>query len=201
MTETIPIVVLAAGSSTRMGDPKQLLPLRGSTLLRHCVEQALTSKASKVYVVVGAYFKKVKASLEGLPLEIVLFPDWKEGMGSSLRKAMEYIIENEDPVAGVLVTLGDLPNLHSGHYNNLIDTYLNSIEQIAITKFENTKGVPVIFGASYFDKLLQLKGDQGAKEIALRDPEDVLEVPASMKYFDVDTPEHYQHLLQQDADQ
>ncbi|HWW82952.1 MAG TPA: nucleotidyltransferase family protein, partial [Vicinamibacterales bacterium] len=104
----IGIVILAAGGSRRMGQPKQLLPFRERTLLRHAVETAVESMCRPILVVIGAHAELVSLELQSLPVLIAYNPEWASGIGSSLRLAIQ-TLGAIDAIEGVVITLSDQP--------------------------------------------------------------------------------------------
>ncbi len=188
------IVVLAAGNSTRLGSPKQLLPYQGTTLLGYTLQQLTSLPSCRVFVVLGAFSEKIKKEITALNVEIVLNPGWNSGMGSSLSKAVSEIQKRGD-FDSVLVTLCDLPLLGTEFYTSLLKFHHSNRNRITRTSYPNTKGVPVIFKSSYFPELTQLQGDEGAKPLLKVHTNSIADFLWKEPFFDVDTPESYQELL------
>lgn len=188
------ILILAAGESKRMGRPKQLLPYKDSTLLLEKIKQFQSLERVQVFVVLGAYFKDIFPSLRELPVKVVMNTNWQEGMGSSLSKGIE-LIRKKDMFDRVLITLSDLPLLESSHYEELIELSKNSGKRIIQTEYEETSGVPVIFDKSLFNSLARLKNEEGAKPLIEKYKKEVLKLRSKTPYFDVDTSDAYQKLL------
>ena len=172
------ILILAAGESKRMGEPKQLLPYNNSTLLLHTIEQANALKYSDVFVVIGAHFTDI----------------FKDGMGSSLSKGIE-LIKKKDKYDNVLVTLSDLPLVTSEHYEELIALSDSSGKRITLTSYDEISGVPAIFDKSLFNELTILSDDEGAQPIVKKYKKEVIKMTSITPYFDVDTKQAYQKLL------
>ena len=189
------VLILAAGESKRIGKPKQLLPYKKSTLLLEKIKQFQTLDRVQVFVVLGAYFKDIFPLLRELPVKVVMNTKWQEGMGSSLSKGIE-LIQKKEMFDRVLITLSDLPLMESSHYEELIELSKSSGKRIIQTEYEDTAGVPVIFDKSLFRSLSKLKNDEGAKPLIDKYKKEVLKLRSKTPYFDVDTPEEYQKLLE-----
>ena len=141
------ILILAAGESKRMGEPKQLLPYNNSTLLLHSIELAAGIKYSDIFIVIGAHFTNIFKSIRGQKATILMNNNWQDGMGSSLSKGIE-LIKKKDKYDRVLVTLSDLPLVNREHYEELIALSDSSRKRIVLTSYEDISGVPAIFDKS-----------------------------------------------------
>jgi molybdenum cofactor cytidylyltransferase len=185
------LVILAAGASTRMGRPKQLLPMYGGRpLLRHGVESALTGPVSPVIVVLGANASEIAPCLTGLAVQLVKNAAWAEGMGSSLRCGMEALLAAVPGVQNVIVTLADQPDLPAGHFSELLKTQRATGQPIVASACEGVRGPPVLFTAKYFPALRTLQGDAGARTILREHAAEVATVPLR-SIRDLDTPSDY----------
>lgn len=189
MAETA-VVVLAAGAGSRMGSPKQLLAYGSSTLVRHAVEQALQSKASKVVVVVGAESDAVAAALAGLDVEIAPNPLWQGGMGTSIHAG----VEAAQPCGNVILTLADQPQLDAAVYDRLMDLREQTGQDIVASSYAGTVGVPVLFSGRHFDDLRALGASEGCKGLILRHLAEAKLVDCPEAEADIDTPEDYAQL-------
>ena len=189
------VLILAAGESKRIGKPKQLLPYKKSNLLLEKIKQFQSLDRVQVFVVLGAYFKDIFPLLRELPVKVVMNAKWQEGMGSSLSKGIE-LIQKKEMFDRVLITLSDLPLMESSHYEELIELSKSTGKRIIQTEYEDTAGVPVIFDKSLFQSLARLKNDEGAKPLIEKYKKEVLKLRSKTPYFDVDTPEEYQKLLE-----
>jgi molybdenum cofactor cytidylyltransferase len=193
-SKKIVALILAAGESCRLGKPKQNLMYKGKTLLNHTKEHLTLNIVEQIFVVLGAYSHEIQ-KVSGLrPAEVVEFKGWKEGMGSSLSYACSKIFA-ENNYDGILITLSDLPLVEKADYQKMIELF-KSPSDIVATKANDSMGVPAIFGSDYFDKLLQLKGHQGAKKIITRYGKNVVKYRNENASFDIDTMEDYLKLHQ-----
>lgn len=195
---TVGIIVLAAGESTRMGVPKQLLPYQGKSLIRHCVQNALGSRGFPVVVVVGANSELIKRELAGLPVYVANNPHWEEGMASSIRCGLEMMLSVHTSIKGVVIMLCDQPFVNSTYINKLIDEFEEQQNPIVASYYGNSLGVPALFSRSLFKELSLLTGNEGAKKLIqiYKSESEVLPVPFPEGIVDIDTPEDYLGLQQ-----
>lgn len=189
---SIGIVILAAGASTRMGTPKQLLPYVGQTLLRRAAETAVASQGRPVVVVLGAAAQLCRAELEGLPVHIVENPEWEQGMSGSLSVGMEALLEvTAHSVRAVIFMLCDQPLVSANLLNALIQTHGVTGKCIVASAYAGTRGVPALFCKELFSHIDALRGNEGAKKIIAGNPDEVVSVDFPGGAVDVDTPESY----------
>jgi molybdenum cofactor cytidylyltransferase len=188
------ILILAAGESKRMGQPKQLLPYKDSNLLLEKIKQFQSLDNVVIFVVLGAYFKEIFPLLRELPVKVVMNANWQEGMGSSLSKGIG-LIQKKQMFDRVLITLSDLPLLETSHYEELIEMSKSQGKRIIQTEYDETNGVPVVFDKSLFGGLSRLKNEEGAKPLILKYKKEVLKLRSKTPFFDVDTSDAYQKLL------
>jgi len=190
----ISAILLAAGESKRMGQPKQLLPFRGSTLLGQIVENLLQSQAAETIVVLGSQAEKIIPQIAGEPVRIVVNPDFEQGMSSSIKCGLSHISEAAD---GVMIVLGDQPLIEKETIDLLIERHRQSERGIILPVYNGIRGHPVIFTMKYKDELLRLTGDIGGKQIVERHPSDVLEVEVDSESVvtSIDAESDYQSLV------
>jgi len=191
----IGIIVLAAGSSSRMGRSKQLLEIDGQPLLCRCVEHALAASPSQIVVVLGANEKPHREVLEKMPVDIVSNFYWKTGMGSSIKTGLNYLIQSNGELDAVILMVCDQPALTSEHLLKLIQKFHEKKKAIIASSYSKSNGVPVLFGRSFFSNLLLLNDDQGAKKIVQQFPDQVETVAFPKGSIDLDTEEDYQKFL------
>lgn len=187
----IAIIILAAGESARMGQAKQLLPYRGTTLLRHTVENALAIPGAHIVVVLGAFAEEIRPTLEGLPVEIVENPAWSTGMGSSLRTGLEAVLSASSETAAAIFLLCDQPLLSPVNLDALIQTHRETGAAIVASEYGDVLGVPALFHRSLFPELLGLDGGEGAKKIISRHRDKAIGIPFADGAVDIDTPGDY----------
>jgi len=189
------LVILAAGASTRMGTPKQLLPYQGRSFLSHVVEAAVASICRPIAVVLGAYASRLKPELSQFPVQVVENPYWTEGMSSSIRAGIKAISTTPKKMDAVVLVLCDQPFISSQIINQLVETYYSTGKPVVASEYVGTLGVPALFNHTFFSKLTTLKGGEGAKQIMMKYLHDVFRVPFPLGAVDVDTPEDYEQFL------
>ena len=189
----IAIVLLAAGASTRMGSPKQLLTYEGKTLVRRAVETALASVCRPVVVVLGANAFAVGAELE-LPVIVTRNREWETGMGSSIRAGLEAVLAANGDVDAVVVMLCDQPFVTAELIDTLIERGRETGKTIVGTEYRGTRGVPAFFARELFAELCALRGHEGARQIIRSHPDDTAVVPFVGAAIDIDTPQDYEAL-------
>lgn len=191
----IGFIILAAGSSTRLGSPKQLLLNRHKSFLRHISEVALASKCKPVIVVLGAYAYLFIPEIEQLPVEIVENPQWSLGIGTSIKAGIAALIASGADVESVIISVCDQPFVCSQVIEGIINAYVLTKKPIVASQYEGTLGVPALFDKILFPQLMALKPESGAKQIIQKYPLEVCSVLFPLGAIDVDTPAHYEELL------
>jgi molybdenum cofactor cytidylyltransferase len=189
----ISAILLAAGESRRMGRPKQLLEWQGKTLLQHVLESLIHSEADEIILVLGHEAEKIRKSLPELPIKIVINPDYRTGMASSLRRGLLAL----DPQSeAFLLCLADQPGIGPEIVNTIIRTFRQADPGPGIIRpvYRGRRGHPVLISTRYLKEALQLlQGDVGARQILINHPEDILEIEVDRDavLMDMDTPEEY----------
>lgn len=193
-TLEIAILIMAAGTSSRMKAVKQLLPWGESTLLGNAIKNAQNSKATKVLTVLGAYQEEIRQGTDLRGCETVYNPDWKMGLGNSIAFGSRHLLGQDRKYGGIMIMLCDQPLIDDLYINALIDNFCNSKHSIVATKYVDRVGVPAIFGKIHFKALVQLNSDHGAREIIKTHPNDVMGIAADGKELDIDTLEEYERV-------
>jgi molybdenum cofactor cytidylyltransferase len=188
----VAIVILAAGSSSRMGQSKQLLGVHDTTMLTHAITVALHARPAVVAVVLGAHAKQHRESIQFMPVTIVLNNEWETGMGSSLKAGLHHIEVHHPDVSAVLFMVCDQPALTTQHLLNLIG---KTDKPIVASYYAGSSGVPALFNKTLFPTLNALRNDQGAKKMFQLFPEQVSNVDFPQGELDLDTMEDYQAYL------
>jgi molybdenum cofactor cytidylyltransferase len=183
-------IILAAGRSTRMGGPNKLLAeLGGKTLVRIVTEQALASKAQSVIVVTGHQAEQVEKALQGLKVKFVRNPNFAEGLASSVKAGVAAVADAAD---GAVICLGDMPLISGRLIDQLIESFApDRGHLIVVPVSDNKRGNPVLWSRRFFNELMTLDGDIGARHLIARHSEAVAEVPVEGfgAFLDIDTPE------------
>jgi len=192
-------IVLAAGESARMGQPKQLLRLQGTTMLERSISSVETI-ASPVIIVLGHEADRIMSEVFSTNTHArtpVVNQEWREGIASSIRCGVEALLQADAGTEGVLIVLSDQPLVEDSDLEQLVKKFSEGSSLIVASSFAGTVGPPAIFARGIFDELLALRGDHGAKRIISADPARVTSIPLPQAAVDVDTPEQYQKVLPQ----
>ncbi len=193
MNQSLGIVMLAAGSSSRLGQAKQLVTLDGQTLIRRMTQTGLDLAtqcldAVPIVVVLGANANRIEPELAGLPVTVVHNSDWKTGMASSLRVGLSTLLVEAPDTQAMLVLLTDQPYVSTALLTQLWQTFQATDKGIAACAYADRLGVPAIFSKSYFAAIQQLTGDRGASPLLRTYAADCIAVPFAEGVVDIDTP-------------
>jgi molybdenum cofactor cytidylyltransferase len=190
------IIVLAAGDSSRMGTPKQLLRFRGQSLLARAVDAALRSVCRPVVVVLGARAGDLRHEVEQFPVRVVENDRWAEGMGTSIGAGVEALLGGESSAEACVITLCDQPLVTAERINELVAAYCSTRAEIVAARYDRVAGgVPALFSRALFRELADLGGAEGAKTVITRRGERVVSVSVPEAAIDVDTQADYEKLL------
>ena len=195
---SVAAIILAAGPSSRLGQPKQLVDFAGEALLERAMRFAKEAGASPVLAVLGANFAPICASItfnEAIP---VFNEKWEQGMSTSIHAGLhEADVRSPDSI-GVLVMACDQPHLSAGHLRSLLQAFVaaQSKPTIVASTYVGTHGIPAVFPRSVYPRLLALQGDKGARTLFAKPPCQVVAVPCSGCEIDIDLPEDLAHLAE-----
>lgn len=178
-------VLLAAGASTRMGAPKQLIPFDGRTLLRRAAEAAVGSGASTVVVVLGSRAEQMIPELAGLSVQPVVNAEWAAGMSTSLRLGIGTLMAMAPDTEAALVTLCDQPFVTGAHLAGLVTSFR---PPITASHYNGTLGVPAVFRSTLFGDLSSLEGDAGARRLIQLHAFETTAFDLAEAAIDLDTP-------------
>ena len=190
-TQSVGAVVLAAGSSSRMGRPKQTRQFKGESLLTRAVQAAIGGGCDPVIVVTGAHADLSRRELKGLDVREVLNTSWETGMASSVRAGVEGIADAD----AVVLLLCDQPHVTSEVISDLVAAYRATGKPIIASTYGETFGVPALFSHKLFPELIQLEGTSGAKEVIKRHREEAHFLPFQDGNVDIDTVDDFSRLL------
>ena len=188
------IIILAAGNSSRLGRPKQLLPYRGKTMLSHVIAESLAASLQPVVVVTGAHHVEIHDSLSGQAVNIVFNSSWETGMASGIAAGLQEILSLQPRLRGVIVAVCDQPYISSELFRSLVQKQLDSGKGLIACVYSEIAGTPVLFDCRYFKELATLAGDAGAKQLLKQYPDDVTTIPFPDGSIDIDTEEDFQRL-------
>jgi molybdenum cofactor cytidylyltransferase len=187
-------VILAAGGSSRFGQPKQLLPFRGETLVRRAVRAATDAACAPVVVIVGESGPAIRPELRESAALIIENTEWKRGLGTSIRRGTEFVMQCVPDIDALVLLACDQPLVGSGTIAALVAEQEKSRKLIVASSYAGTLGVPALFDRSHFAALLALPDGSGAKSIIEARPEDVASVSFEDGAIDIDTPADFQRL-------
>jgi molybdenum cofactor cytidylyltransferase len=195
-TGRVGAIILAAGSSARMGRAKQMLPLGDSTVLEQTITNVRGAEVDEIVLVLGASAEIIRRQLpfsllEGL--KVVVNQAYGEGMSSSLRVGISALDQGSD---AALIVLGDQPFVRSQTMDQVIRTYLRGHAQIVIPSFQGSRGNPVLLDRSVFSEVMALEGDIGCRAIFGHHLEEIAKVEVEDEgiLFDIDDPDDYDRL-------
>ena len=183
-----PILIIAAGSSSRLGQAKQLLPYKDGNLLGHTIKVCLESKIGNIHLILGANHEAILKETDTSNCQVHINPNWKNGMSNSIAFGIKQIEENID---GVILTMADQPFLKKEHLKRLLQKQSSGI---VISKYEEEKGPPTFFSKDYFEALSNLSGDDGAKAVIKKYQAIVQFVSFPKGNIDIDTEEDLGYL-------
>lgn len=190
-----PIIILAAGSSSRLGRPKQLIKHQGISLIRKTIIECLTADLGEVIVVLGAYYDEISEEIHDLNAQIIRHTQWVDGMGKSISYAARQL--DEPSIDGVYIVIADQMHFGSDVLHHMHHHIQHPKEDIIICRYQEGHGPPSYFGVSYLDELKRLNGDSGARSVVRDHPDQVTIVDFELGHIDIDTPED---LLEYDLD-
>lgn len=188
------IVIMAAGASTRLGKPKQLLQYRGKTLLDHAVNEAINAKADAVVLILGKNADIFQKEIDKEKVRVVINKDWEEGMASSVRLGLNTLLKSKPYMDAVIFMVCDQPHISSSVLNELIITQQKTTKQIVTCNYGGSIGPPALFHKKYFKELAKLNGDVGARNIIQQNMHDVATIQFPEGKIDIDTKEDYDAL-------
>jgi molybdenum cofactor cytidylyltransferase len=187
-------IVLAAGSSSRMGKPKQLLPFRGGTVIERVVDNALLSILDQVIIVLGHEALQIEPLLAQKGITTIVNHTYQEGQSSSLKAGLQALSPETE---GALFILGDQPLVTHTTMDLIISAFAETHAPIVIPTFEGQRGNPVLFSRETFSRLESLSGDCGARPLFQEYAGKIhsLEVHTPAILMDLDTEDDYRRLM------
>jgi len=189
------IVILAAGASSRMGEPKQQLRYQQQTLLQHAIAAAAGVSDSWIVVVLGAGYELIRKDLPDEGIHVVHHPGWQQGMASTMQAGLRAMQAGCPQAESVLLMLCDQPFVNTQLLQQLISERVVQNAGIVACWYQDTLGTPVLFDQTYFPELLALQGEGGAKKLLYQHRDKVVAVPFEAGGIDIDTPQDYQQLI------
>lgn len=191
------IIILAAGNSSRLGSPKQLLDFQGKTLLCRVIDTALDSPFRPIVTVLGASSHKIQIAHRSQEIHWVTNLEWELGMSSSIGAGVAGLLSIDNDLQHIIIAVCDQVHLTSGLLSSLKKKYEQSGKGIIASAYKGTLGTPVMFHSKYFKRLQALSGSCGAKTLIKLYPEDVESLEFKRGDIDIDTNLDYQNLLRE----
>ncbi|WP_316739058.1 nucleotidyltransferase family protein [Pedobacter aquatilis] len=189
------IIILAAGNSSRMGKPKQLLTYNGKTLLDIAITESLKTTFCPVVVVLGAYAEEIKKHSQNPQVCYCINESWDQGMSSSIKAGLKYSIENDENIENVIIAVADQVHLSCEILSALEEKLRSSGKGIVTSSYSGISGTPSLFSRKYFGELLNLVGQSGAKKIIEANAGDTTTISFDQGVIDIDTPADYNKLI------
>lgn len=191
---TIEILILAAGASRRLGEPKQFVKYQGSSLIRRITSEAIKSAVGGVTVVTGFKGEAVQQEIKDTKARIFYNEEWEEGIGASIRNGLNFLLDADPDLNAVLISMVDQPFVDAAHLKKIANAYDPSRPMIVASAYSGTFGVPVLVDNFYFDMLKGLKGDEGGKKIFVNYLKNIVEIPFIEGAIDIDEKEDLKSL-------
>lgn len=188
-------IILAAGGSSRFGQAKQLLSWRGESLVRRAIRSASEAGCARVTVVAGEARDRIENELRGTAAVIVENPEWRRGLGTSIRCGLRHLLSSHAELDAVVLLACDQPFVDANVIQSLIAQRENSRKLIVACSYAGTLGVPALFDRVCFEALLALADDSGAKVLIEARFADVAQIEFEKGAIDIDTPGDFQSCL------
>ena len=193
-------LILAAGSSSRMGRPKQTLQFQGESLIRRAALAALGAGCHPVVVVTGANAELMRRELDGLDVCEVLNTLWETGMASSIRVGVKGLVGADAGADAAVVMLCDQPHVTADVLSDIVAAHRTTGKAIVASTYGGSFGVPALFSRKFFAELERLEGAAGAKQVINRHASLAHFIPFQCGEVDVDTPDDFSRLTAQNKE-
>ena len=192
----VPLILLAAGESRRMGTPKQLLSYKGSSLIDRATKEAIVSICNPIVVVLGANSDRISPEINNLPVHITYNTQWRQGMSASIANGIIALLEMKVNFDAVIVALADQPLITASVYERLVKRYYQNQVKAVASNYSDTLGVPALFDRTLIPEMLKMKQKGGAKQLLNKYSDRSLNLDLPEAAIDIDTPTDYQQLLE-----
>jgi molybdenum cofactor cytidylyltransferase len=192
--EPVAGIVLAAGESSRFGQPKQLLDWKGQPFVRAVAQTAIEAGLSPVVIVTGANAPLIELAVKDLNVTVVHNEEWKSGQGSSIRTGIKHLTEDRK-IGSAIFLLTDQPQVSASVLRALAEKHAQGLYSVVAPMVMDQRANPVLFDRLTFPDLLLLEGDVGGRAIFHKHRVEYLPWHDDRLLLDVDTPEMYQRLI------
>ena len=193
-------IILAAGASSRMGQPKQLIKVEGQTLVVKAVNTAKAAGANEVIVVVGPDHELIKNEIKILSVHLAVNASPEKGMGSSIKCGLNFMQNNFSSCDSTMILVCDQPLLSSDHLQRMVDERIKTNSPIVASFYQGRNGVPALFHKSIFDQLLKIDDQQGAKRVIEQNSTLVKSIDFPEGAVDLDTPDDWDNFKSRFSD-
>lgn len=195
-TSNIAVLILAAGSSSRLGAPKQLVNFRSKYLLQHSIDVSEALNLSEKLIVLGANAARILKEVDLKNHQLLMNENWQEGMSTSLKRGLEEIKHSYPIIENVLVLLSDQPFISVSVLQELIGKHLKANCLASFSEYQGIPGVPAIFSKEIFEDLLKIEGDRGARDLIKNGLTNYQLISFEKGIVDIDTEDDLQQLKQ-----
>jgi len=192
---SVAILIFAAGNSSRLGRPKQLLDYRGGNLLNRIIAESVFFANEAVVVVTGSRRQAIEDTIKYEPVFICHNSNWRNGMASSIQAGLKRLLLLYPGLRSCIITVCDQPYLDAEIFHSLAVAQQQTGKGIVTSAYAGGIGVPVLFTDRYFDALLQLEGQEGAQKLLVKYKNDLAIIPFPKGNIDIDTDEDYNKLI------
>jgi len=193
------IIILAAGKASRMGKPKALLTYKDQSFLLNTFQLAQSINSQCIVTVLGHYFDQMSAYCKQYDIPYVLNSEYEKGMSTSIKCGLHQLLSQFPSLNKILILLADQPKIDHTHLSKMMYNLDNESVNMVCTSYSGTYGVPAIFKQDYFNDLLSLEGEKGAKDLIQKQVScEHNTVLCEEGHIDIDTPEDYNQLIQKE---
>lgn len=196
------VLVLAAGASSRMHTPKQLLKIENQSLLEIVLEKALAISSLPIYCVIGANATAIQQEITTKNVVYIYNENYHEGLSTSIVSGIDYLEKNHSDLDGILILLADQPAIEIAYLKNLTELFAEHKNKIIASNYQKRNGVPAIFPKIFFNELKLLKGDFGARDFLEKNKNAIILGTTDVCLIDLDTKsdyENYKNLIKSEA--
>ena len=189
------IIILAAGTSSRLGRPKQTLEYNGESLLQHTSRAAVNADLGPVVVVIGAREQEILADIKNELVATVINKDFAEGISSSIKTGLNFLLANHKECEDIILMVCDQPHVDGKLLKNLRQAKIETKQPLIACSYTETIGVPALFDKTFFKDLLSLQGEEGGKKVLFDNFDSIATIPFPNGFIDIDTISDYNALI------
>ena len=192
---TVAAIVLAAGASRRLSQPKQLLMHGGELMIERAIRLANEAGAAPVITVLGAYHELIREAVRLSNFTPVINDAWEQGISTSIQAGLAAVLESDPQTTGALVLGCDQPRLLVEHLRAMLEAFsAQTAPAIVASAYEGVLGIPAVFPREVFAGLRTLRGDKGARSLLMEPPCPLVALPFPGGEIDIDLPADMVHL-------